>query len=411
MSTYTKIKPATSRRTYNFKGYYVPYNTGYQEFNSTSSEDSTSSLTGERKLNWRYLVSQGSNATTPLTATDKHLADLVGNANWDFYIDNDPYWGRRVRSWSGHTFHLFSSTCTASASSSLADNIAREKFYANYRKNQTLFQGGVFLGELRETLHLIRHPAQALRKSISDYYQNVKKRSKNVRRGQSVANVLSNTWLEYVYGVRPLIADINDGLSFLNHASNRVLQDRVILEGKGEDRATSTGTLSYSVWGNAVVLNARYVDTHVVTVKYKGSILCAAGSARPTRTELLGFKWEEFVPTVWELIPYSFLVDYFSNIGEVLSAYSYGLIHLGFGVRTERHIKIRQIDSLTPDVNYAGTWKWNSRSATGGLSTSYVKTLNRSVIQTVPFPSIRLRMPGSDSLRWLNVAALAKLRT
>jgi hypothetical protein len=35
---------------------------------------------------------------------------------------------------------------------------------------------------------------------------------------------------------------------------------------------------------------------------------------------LFGFTPSEFVPTAWELMPWSFLVDYFTNIGDILTS-------------------------------------------------------------------------------------------
>lgn len=37
-------------------------------------------------------------------------------------------------------------------------------------------------------------------------------------------------------------------------------------------------------------------------------------------TELLGFSFENFIPAVWEVLPWSWLADYFLNIGDIIQA-------------------------------------------------------------------------------------------
>jgi hypothetical protein len=44
------------------------------------------------------------------------------------------------------------------------------------------------------------------------------------------------------------------------------------------------------------------------------------GATAERIVELSGFDLKAFIPTVWEVIPYSFLVDYFVNIGDMLEA-------------------------------------------------------------------------------------------
>jgi hypothetical protein len=129
---------------------------------------------------------------------------------------------------------------------------------------------------------------------------------------------------------------------------------------------------------------------------------------------LLGFRWEDFIPTVWELIPYSFLVDYFTNIGDVLSAWS----HQDFGQRWACKTVITTVDRQVAGQRLNS----NAESALslGQLDeidfdkynvTRRYKEVVRDLYTGDFVPSLAFEVPGIGSLKWINVGALGLLRT
>ena len=68
----------------------------------------------------------------------------------------------------------------------------------------------------------------------------------------------------------------------------------------------------------------RVVTESEVTVIFRAGLQFAVDSPAFGTAErlrgLLGFKLEDFVPTMWNLLPYSFLVDYFVDVGGILNA-------------------------------------------------------------------------------------------
>jgi hypothetical protein len=184
--------------------------------------------------------------------------------------------------------------------------------------------GSTFIGELAETLEGLRRPAAALRKGLSGYLKTLEKRSrgysKTVKRSKRIASLnemVSGTWLEFSFGVRPLMADIKDAGSAYNslfdtfgfeklecHATVKEKQFSKIVE------ARNVGQFPYAMTSTS--------DADV-SGRMFGFVVRETG--RPyTFAERFGLMPENFVPAVWNVLPFSFLADYFVNIGDCLSA-------------------------------------------------------------------------------------------
>lgn len=129
--------------------------------------------------------------------------------------------------------------------------------------------------------------------------------------GVDSANGLSNTVLEIQYGWRPLVSDINGLIQQLDKTSNatRTATSRVFeaidLDGLIEDvdLGSDIGTLEFKIEGNIVVKRT----THYAV----------ALTATDAFKQLGGLN----VPyLLYELVPYSFIVDWFSNVGSILNS-------------------------------------------------------------------------------------------
>lgn len=290
-----------------------------------------------------------------------------------------------------------------------ADKTARLKWLAKYREARTTFQGGTFFGELGETIRMLSSPAKALRQGITNYALSAKKRAGLGKTLKQANRAVAETWLEYSYGFRPLVSDIQDAAKLLNSQPDRY---RIPIT------ATATEDVSVErikdIYQNG---HLRYITllsrTGSVSVRYKGAVDAGFNHA-PSFAEQTGFNLSNFAPTVWNLIPYSFLVDYFTNIGKMIDGASLGTVSLAWGCLTTR--KNSRVNVEHCDIDWDYVKNNNLKNASGHASAQFSAEHTDFSRQNVPSISVSLmdfqfRVPGVESTKWLNIAALASLRS
>jgi hypothetical protein len=301
------------------------------------------------------------------------------------------------------------------AADAALDGKAMTKFLSSIYNAQTTFNGGVFFGQFKKVVHDIRSPMSAITKGISDYVKGLRrlKPRRGKRRNLKILNdSISGAWLEAQYGWKPLLSDMDNGMKALALLTQRSPTVRV--SGFAE-KGDSVPLVEHSVnLDNGIAFcfytprNDRYTSVH-----YSGSIKATSdGAVSGLTIGDLGLGLKDFIPTVWQLIPYSFLVDYFLNVGEVINAYMAGTEALYYCTKAVHQqsgliaTSFRFIDNI-PNPNPSTTVKRISSLCNIGKG-----TLTRNVYQRnqVPpsslTPSFRFYVPGVGSLRWANMAAL-----
>jgi hypothetical protein len=288
-----------------------------------------------------------------------------------------------------------------------ADRSARQKFVQHYRERRTAFQSGIALGELAETVSMLANPARALRKGIDSYYKTVKKRLKKEKNPRKKPRIPSDTWLEYSFGWKPLVSDVADAASLLTADPYRVFER---LSGFGSESWKSEPDTFSFFTSYFLKYRVRSYKENTVQVRYIGQI--GAENSPPGFPEQLGLSWSNLAPTIWELIPYSFLVDYFSNVGAVIEGASTGTIHLAWGNKTTRQISDLYNEVFINDDEQIGypKSKWRYGVSGGGKAATY-KNVSRLSATNIDFgvSDISFKLPGTTS-KWLNIAALADMR-
>jgi hypothetical protein len=297
-------------------------------------------------------------------------------------------------------------------------NQALSEFYQHAWEAIRQFQGGVFLGEIGDALNTIRRPARNIFRLLNEYTNDVRRRARRVARGRprsdpvfiSDANkVISDTWLQYVFGLRPLMSDVKSGAEALARLAQRP-REYIKTSAYVNDESSffdDFSTFTREIYPFVVYsFSKRYSGG--VTVRIVGEVKCEVTSPRTISAEVLGFTPENFVPTVWELIPYSFLVDYFTNIGDVISAWSFPSGQLAWVNRTIRNYATREYyGSKIHSVPPAG-YVLDSESGSEIHFTGTRTTIARDY-GPLGFPKVTLEVPGS-STKWINMGALAHMR-
>lgn len=171
------------------------------------------------------------------------------------------------------------------------------------------FNAGVFLGEGREALNMISDSATRIWRA----YRHIRKGNaydaaralgvsprSNGKHGK--ATHVAQRWLELQYGWLPLIKDVYGGAQFLAHHLEVPLQRRYRV------RRLALGTAEAASPGNHKLTSA-----HCNT---RGQIIAIIREADVAKLSGL----QDPASIAWELLPFSFVADWFIPVGSWLSA-------------------------------------------------------------------------------------------
>lgn len=379
---------------------------------------------GDNIPGWRDLLRSGQSATTSMVGSRIKFRYTPGHGKWVNPKGGHPNAIYSVEQIGAHGINMSVALGNPGLiSTAKADAEALGRFNRRVREKLTAFQGGVFLGELRQTLQTIRNPARGLRNAADDFLSVARRIRKGGLSGATARNAsallnrttqnLADAWLEVQFGWKPLLHDIDDGckaLAILNTGQS-LSTGRCTASFESEENPTETSAVnaeSISAW------QVRTVTVDRCLVIYRGALRAEALNPAGMEARLLGFDPSNFLPTVWELIPYSFLIDYFTNIGDIVEGWSQIGTRLAWCNRTVRSTLFSHSYSRS---DLASSKQWTG--AAGNLaSVTFVpaesvieKTLvSRNVFTGFRIPDFTFRVPGSGSLRWLNIAALIASR-
>jgi hypothetical protein len=292
-----------------------------------------------------------------------------------------------------------------------AEQQAKLRFNNKILKAQRDLQGYVFAGELRDTLKLIRNPARAFRKGLDDYLRDLKKglhRTKRYNRSEG-QRIVADTWLEYSFGWKPLVNDVDEGIQSLCRYLYKRLPQIFISAG-----ATDTCTFTYSI-PNASLANVSFINGRAVAVGISQHRLYGIVRVDDTTGNIRSFgtSFLDVVPAVWELIPYSFLVDYFTNIGDIINAFSINRANIRWVSYGTRRILCTYL--LNPYIEFktpmpsAPDYKRVSGDSVvmpADIPVYCEESVSRGTYSVYnPFLDLQFEIPGF-STKWINMSAL-----
>lgn len=373
----------------------------------------TNEFNGYQNPNYALEIKNGLNASTDCTASKGVVFSRPFWVAEDWTINpiyGDPPWAIDWKETYGQVvFTLPDQADVDGLSEVKADNKALTVFVTKVRRQQTTFQGGTFIAELGKTIRFVKNPVKNLRNGVSRYLKSLKKRGG--KRGfrslpsREKLNILTDTWLEHSFAWRPLITELDDAVRAV--AEHKVFSSAApfrMVRGVGEEESVIDRNLT-TVGSTLPLLEFEKVETSRVIVKYYGMV--DVGNTNVVSTRRVGLDMSNWLPTLWEVVPWSFLIDYFVNIDNIISAASLDRTSLRWITRTVyREIRHEAIGLRMKKTASSGVYTVStigiSPGASSACTTSFIRnaTYGGSLV-----PDVEFSIPNSVS-KWLNVAAL-----
>jgi hypothetical protein len=386
-------------------------------------------LTDQKLPDWKKRIRLGVNATTRLVAEIREFEHKDGEifsrtlckstGNWAYF--------QVFGDWSlgAHINVIPDGPATQVSQSALAQAIGRA--HSDARAKQGALKGSTALAELRDTIRGIRNPALAFRRGIDDYATAARRNARKANGGRSVprtpeefrrlsdsrrgaiGRAIGGTWLEHAFGWVPLANDIGDAVIAGIRLSRRVPRAR--FRGYGEEDV-DPNVVVRETSDNGWITRWQESSYQRKSVLVYGAVRLKMGELPYQWAEEFGFEPKDFVPAIWEGIPYSFLVDYFTNVGEIVNALSFPQSDVAWVARTYVNNCIRDgtrarvVRNSPLENTFVKHELLGFVPPTAYWSRRYVDRI--SYYASLPLPSFQLEIPGSKNWRkWLNMGALA----
>nr|UJQ84920.1 MAG: hypothetical protein 1 [Leviviridae sp.] len=391
------------------------------------------SRTGTDNPKFKELIQQGLSATNYLYAYNQKVAWKLGRVNFTRFNTDDG------KTYKGYSESMLTPTVIAPGIPGALLNDAKNAAAIGIRqrigKETTTISGGVILGELRETIHMIRHPAESINRLLTKF---VRDRELNLKRAQKLrvrnaklksrkrmpipgytvkngnlretSDTIAKSWLELVFGLDPFMSDIASILEAALPVYSEPKIKRLQFTAQA-DSSTSEASVTMPSGSSIEVPTFTEVTDEVscrYVVGYKVEIQGVQSGWRKV-IEQSGFNLREIIPTIWELLPWSFLIDYVSNIGDVIAANAVSLSNVAWSYLVTRRKSKRVISALCSKAKVA-SWDFRAKFVNGNdyLSSSSIVEVKREAA-SIPFGELRFSLPDRKR-QYQNMAALLWLQ-
>lgn len=227
-------------------------------------------------------------------------------------------------------------------------DIALAKAWANV--NISEIQALASLGELPETVHWMKSLVLRMISILRSFTQKrlLINASKMLRSGKSVIDAMSEMWLEFRYAIRPLIFEMDQARKAWNHILDKALRQTA----RGFSRISPS--IDTSTYGVAIGAASGIVSrVHTVEANFRAGVLFSVDTDIGKIQSVWGI--DHPIEAIWELVPFSFIVDWFFNVGNVLASFTPnpGLHPLASWITEE--VKESWTDSLSGGVERPDT--------------------------------------------------------
>lgn len=330
---------------------------------------------------YHQLIAAGAIINNPCTYTVEDRSTVgTGHShfyrdpNYEFYVDG------AVSAWFAQDRGLTFITLNTS----IEDVEARCKLVALANVDSTPYAFGEDALELKETVRFLRNPTQSLYKLSRSFKKFYKKRKADTG---DLVKAHADTWLQYQFAVSPLIRSVSDALEAYSLKEPRKV-DRLTSRGFSEssDLVSDQVTLSNAIFNRKV---EESLEGHA-------SILYVVSNPVDDWKYRLGFRVKDWPTTIWQVMPYSFMVDRLFDV----TSFSKGIINLA-----DPNVSMLAA-SYSKKHEYIQSYAFVDHT-TSGFSVNSVDTVidrNFSYVRDVWTPSVSNTLPEFKPVKLIDSA-------
>lgn len=275
---------------------------------------------GVSLADYRRRIAMNANATTPFTgvSTSINFIGIPNKVSWNTAQDSGEY-STRFGFMNSGVQNFGGSSGSLPTLSIVADDAAKAMALKYYNKeiNEIFspFSSQIFAGEIKETLSLLLNPTKSLRRLYESIY--LRKAGFDKLPNDDRVKAIASLWLEFRLGAMPLINDINSVLQILEGKAKRGF-----VKAYGEHKSVMKSTVETVPTWTAAHRHSVIWERHVQYF-LKAGITQELLSYHKDLKEYLDADFAStasFAGTLYELAPFSWLLDYFVNIGDIISS-------------------------------------------------------------------------------------------
>lgn len=174
------------------------------------------------------------------------------------------------------------------------------------------------MAEFKSTLEFLSSVLMKVRHPLQAFIAAKKKLEKSKLPEKEIHDAITSLWMQYRYALMPLVYSTVDILKTIEaqYAAYRTARSRKVLTHEKVDLPEDKCVLWEELMGT-------------ITIRSTGKHKCSLNGT----LRLIDLVKTNPISTAWELIPYSFVIDWFINIGDYLDAQLGGL----FSFSNEKH--------------------------------------------------------------------------
>ena len=376
---------------------------------------------------WRSQVGAGSSAGTAYSLSGYRVDTYrQGNVSFSYSAGTGGSKVTMTDAFQGFNFPLTNPPSYIGSFSS-PDATALAQVYRKIDQQATQWQGLNFFAEFSDVVRQFGHPFKSILALTHRHLNRLESSKRGLSgsvstRREKMSKIVADTYLEYAFGLAPLISDAKKAAEALaryevegNPDLNPVLRARVV--GRGSSTITASPSfskvLAYNskIYGNVLIEQSSEARVQYI-VGLRTAPVADYGSNKRL-IGLLGFQPEKFVPALWEAVPWSWLIDYFGNVSDVLFSVGVDTSSVNWINKTTVMIDLLQkvcTFSAIDSQNLARAYGYTSFQYAGTEMGSWKirrTTLTRTVPSALGWPSIVWSLPIGDEHLDKKLAALA----